>query len=233
MRYSAPLVRGELLKRYKRFFADVRLADGRVVVAHCPNSGTMKTCADPGVEVALTPHDDPARKLQYTWELTKAEGGWIGVNTMRPNVVASEAIAAGVLPTLKGYPSLRREVKYGANSRIDVLLEGPQGRAWVEVKNVTLKDGRIARFPDAVTERGLKHLEELTKMRKAGDRAVMLFFMSRPDCDLVSVARDIDPDYAAGLKKALKAGVEAIAAKARATLTDLEIVGEVPCHFDA
>ena len=233
MKYPVPLVRGTLLKRYKRFFADVRLADGTEVVAQCANSGTMKTCADPGMEVALRPHDDPARKLKFSWELTRAGKGWIGVNTMHPNLVTAEAIEAGVLPTLAGYPTLKREVKYGTNSRIDVLLEGPKGRAWVEVKNVTLKDGSIARFPDAVTERGLKHLEELAKMKKQGDRAVMVFFMSRPDCDVVSVAREIDPAYAAGLKTALKAGVEVIAARAEAGLKSIEIVGTLPFDPDA
>jgi sugar fermentation stimulation protein A len=231
MKFPAPLVRGKLLKRYKRFFADVELADGRTVVAHCANSGTMKTCADPGMEAALLPHDDPARKLKFSWELTRAGRGWICVNTMHPNAVVAEGISGGVLPEFGGYPHLKREVKYGENSRIDILLEGPRGRTWVEVKNVTLKDGAVARFPDAVTARGLKHLDELIKMRRAGDRAVMAFFMSRPDCEVVSVARDIDPEYAAGLRRALKAGVEAIAVKAVADLSGVAVVGTLP--FDA
>ncbi|HYC77155.1 MAG TPA: DNA/RNA nuclease SfsA, partial [Planctomycetota bacterium] len=166
--------------------------------------------------------------LAYSWELTRAGEGWIGVNTALPNAAVAEGIASGAIPELRGYPSLRREVKFGASSRIDVLLEGPQGRAWVEVKNVTLRDGRVARFPDAVTARGLKHLGELTKAVKDGDRGVLVFFMSRPDCDVVSVARDIDPAYAAGLDAARRAGVEIVAARARADLTGLTVTGTLP-----
>jgi sugar fermentation stimulation protein A len=231
MLFPKPLVRGELLRRYKRFFADVRLASGEVVTAHCPNSGSMKTCADVGTEVALLHHDDPARKLAYTWELAQIGKGWVCVNTMRPNVVASEAVETGAISELSGYETLRREVKYGTNSRIDFLLEGPRGRAWVEVKNVSMKDpdAPLARFPDAVTERGLKHLHELAKMRRKGDRAVMLFFTSRPDVEAVSLAPEIDPDYCAGFKKATKAGVETLVLYAKA---DLEgVVGERTIAF--
>lgn len=228
MRYPTTLVRGTLLRRYNRFLADVRLADGAVVVAHCPNSGTMKTCADPGASVLLTPHDDPARKLKYTWELSAVGDGWVGVNTARPNAVVAEAIAAGALPSLAGYPTIRREVAYGTNSRIDLLLEGPQGRAWVEVKNVSLKDGRVARFPDAVTERGLKHLREMSRQVRQGDRAFLVFFMSRPDCDVVGVAREVDPAYAKGVAAALKAGVRFVGARAEATPEEIVVRGEIP-----
>ncbi len=233
MRFQAPLVTGTLVRRYKRFLADVRLEDGTVVVAHTPNSGSMATCFEPGCEVALSHHPEPHRKLAYTWELSRMGRAWIGVNTAHPNQVVAEGLKTGAIAGLEGYDSVRREVPYGKASRIDVLLEGRRGRAWVEVKNTTLRDGRLVRFPDSVTERGLKHLRELTRVVREGDRGVMIFFVNRPDCEAFAPASAIDPDYAKGLRAAVKNGVEAIALATKSTLRGIDITGTLPIQLDA
>ncbi len=218
MKFSTPLIEGTLVQRYKRFLADVRLASGEVVVAHCANSGSMLSVKDPGSRVWLSPAADPNRKLRYTWELIAVGDALAGVNTAHPNRLVAEAIAAGKIKELTGYPVLKREQKYGKNSRIDILLEAPDRPAcYVEIKNVTMKRGTgnqaggdLAEFPDAVTERGAKHLREMTDIVKAGGRAVMVYLVQRTDCRRFSVAADIDPAYAAGLAAALAAGVEAL-----------------------
>ncbi|MGB0695320.1 MAG: DNA/RNA nuclease SfsA [Rhodospirillaceae bacterium] len=213
MQFPTPLIKGTLVKRYKRFLADVTLEDGSLVTAHCANSGSMQTVKEPESEVWLSHHDDPKRKLKYTWELIKVGEAYAGVNTGYPNKVAAEAIAEGLIPDLSGYASQRREVKYGKNSRIDILLEDPnRPLCYVEVKNVTLKrseaaDGVID-FPDAVTSRGAKHLVELSDMVAQGHRAVMLYFVQRSDGGSVSIAEDIDPTYAQGVREAMNQGVE-------------------------
>lgn len=213
MKFHAPLIRGTLIQRYKRFLADVTLDDGTVVVAHCANSGSMMSVCDPGSEVWLSPAANPARKLQYTWELVRIGDALVGINTMHPNRIAAEALEAGLIPELVGYPSLRREVKYGRNSRIDILLEAPdRPPCYVEIKNVTLCRGAgLLEFPDAVTARGAKHLDELSAQVRAGNRAVMLFLAQRNDCHAFVAAADIDPAYAAGLRRAREAGVEVLA----------------------
>ncbi len=167
MRFDVPLVTGQLIKRYKRFLADVTLDDGGAeVTAHCANSGSMMGLKEPGIKVWLTPNDDPKRKLKYSWEMLEIDGAMVGINTSRPNGLVEEAIEAGRIPELVGYEKLRREVKYGKNSRIDILLEGEgDTRTYVEVKNVTLaREDGVAEFPDAVTARGAKHLDELADM---------------------------------------------------------------------
>jgi sugar fermentation stimulation protein A len=215
MKFHAPLIEGVLVQRYKRFFADVRLPSGEVVVAHCANSGSMLSVKEPGARVWISPAADPSRKLRYTWELIEVNGALVGINTGHPNRIVAEAIAAGEIKELAGYESLKREQKYGKNSRIDILLETP-GRApcFVEVKNVTMRRGftaaHHAEFPDSVTERGAKHLVEMTDMVKNGARAVMFYLVQRTDCANFRVAGDIDPAYEKGLKAALAAGVEAI-----------------------
>ncbi len=215
MDYPAPLIPGRLIKRYKRFLADVRLEDGSVVTAHCANSGSMLSVKDPESPVWLSQSDNPNRKLKYTWEIIQVGEAFVGVNTNTPNVVAAEALAAGTVPQLTGYTSVRREVKYGKNSRIDVLLEGDDlPPAYVEVKNVTMKrtpglEGAVE-FPDAVTSRGAKHLLELADMVDGGARAVMLYLVQRTDGTEVGMADDIDPTYAAGLAIAMAKGVEVI-----------------------
>ncbi len=214
MTFQTPLVGGTLLRRYKRFLADVRLDDGREITAHCPNPGSMLSLiVGTPQRVWLTPHDDPKRKLQWTLELLTVGDALIGINTMRPNALAQEAIAAGLQPDLSGYDEIRREVKYGQNSRIDLLLTGAdRPDCYVEVKGVTMsRDAGMLEFPDSVTKRGAKHLDELAEMVRQGHRAVMFYLAMRDDGQSFRLAEDIDPAYASAFRRARDAGVEAIA----------------------
>jgi sugar fermentation stimulation protein A len=203
------LVLGTLIQRYKRFLADVRLADGSVITAHTTNTGSMKTCWEPGDRVLLESAANPNRKLKLTWLAVERPGGWVGVETGMPNRVVAEAARRDVLPGLAGLNSVRTEVKYGTeNSRIDVLaLDGDGRQIFIEVKNTTLKDGPWALFPDAVTERGTKHLRELQAMVRQGHRAAIALFVHRTDVDRFDAAREIDPVYATELDRAAKIGV--------------------------
>ena len=213
MDFPAPLLRGTLIKRYKRFMADVTLDGGEVVTAHCANTGAMLGVQDPGSEVWLSPARNPDRKLKYTWEMIRVGGGLVGINTAHPNRIVSEAIAAGSIPELAGYDTLRREVKYGRNSRIDILLQS-EGKpdCYVEIKNVHLmRNPGVAEFPDSVSTRAAKHQDELAGMIEAGARAVGVYLCQREDCTGFRLADDIDPDYAAAAKAAHARGVEAIA----------------------
>ena len=213
MRFPAPLIKGRLIRRYQRFLADVELGGGDVATAHCPNPGSMQGLAEPGLEVWLSRAANPARKLRYTWELVRAGRHLVGINSSTPNTLAVEAIEQGWIPELSGYAELRREVRYGTRSRVDVLLDHPaKPRCYVEVKNVHLKRRPgLAEFPDAVTTRGTKHLGELAKVAAAGERAVMLYLVQRGDCDRFAAAGDIDPAYATALVAARAGGVEALA----------------------
>lgn len=227
MQFAVPLVEGLLLRRYQRFLADVSLPDGRVVTAHCPNTGSMLGCKTPGSRVWLSPADNPARKLRWTWELVEvAHGVTVGVHTGRSNSLVREAIEAGRVPELAGYTRIRPEVKYGEGSRIDLLLQA-EGRpdCYVEVKNVTAAvEGRIGYFPDAVTTRGAKHLREMSAMVAAGHRAMLVFCVQRTDVDGVRPADHIDPDYGQALRQALAAGVEVLALGARLDPHCIELV---------
>ncbi|WP_291845061.1 DNA/RNA nuclease SfsA [Maricaulis sp.] len=213
MKFANPLISGTLVKRYKRFFADVELEGGEMVTAHCANTGAMTGIKEPGLPVWLSRSDNPKRKLKFTWELVEAEGTLIGALPNLANALAEEAVEAGMLAELTGYDSLRREVKYGTNSRIDLLLEGVgKPPCWVEVKNVHWQRGPgIAEFPDGVTARGAKHLVELAGQVAAGERAVQLFIVQRSDCDVLRPAADIDPVYARTLRESAAAGVEVLA----------------------
>jgi sugar fermentation stimulation protein A len=213
MKFPTELVKGKLIKRYKRFLTDVELEDGSEVVAHCTNSGSMKTCIEEGATVYLTPAADPKRKTKFSWEMIYINDGWIGVNTMIPNKLAFDAIKNGELEKLKGYTFVKREVKFG-DSRFDIFAENETEKCFVEVKNVSMKVGNRALFPDAVTTRGRKHLETLIEVKKSGIRAVMLYVIQRMDVDVFGVATDIDPEYAKSLKKAISNGVEVIAVQA-------------------
>ena len=203
MRLPGPLIRGTLIQRYKRFLADVRLDDGRLVTATCPNTGSMLGLVTPGSIVWLSESDSPTRKYRHTWELVEADLGkgstLVGINTGHPNKLLAEAIGARRVKALAGYPGLRREVKYGQNSRIDILLEcADKGLCYVEIKNVHLSRRHgLAEFPDSVTERGVKHLREMSDMVRAGHRAVMVFLIQRGDAKRLAFARDIDPTYGA------------------------------------
>lgn len=219
MKIPGPLTKGRLLKRYKRFLADVKLPDGSEVTAHCPNTGSMLGCQPENARVLLSVSDNPKRKLKYTWELVEtAAGFWACVNTARPNAQAREAIEHGVVSELKGYPQCRAEVRYGSEkSRIDLHLSGHESRAdaWVEVKNVTLCDDQgVGYFPDAVSTRGQKHLRELIAQVEAGERGVLLFVVNHTGIQSVKPADHIDPAYGKLLRQAWQAGVEVLAYRA-------------------
>ncbi|MBK8575713.1 MAG: DNA/RNA nuclease SfsA [Elusimicrobia bacterium] len=214
MVFAPPLARGILLKRYKRFLADVRLDSGRTVTAHCPNTGSMKNCCEAGRPVALSYHPDPGRKHRYTWEMIQMDAGWVGVNTVIPNGLAGLAAKYGLIPEFISYTNVQREVRTGVNSRIDLLLEGPPGRLWVEIKNVSMIEGDTLCFPDAVSERGKKHLEELTRVVAKGDRAAMLFVVQRPDGKVFRPADHMDPAYGQALRQAEARGVEVLVYRA-------------------
>lgn len=212
MQFDTPLIPGTLIRRYKRFLADVRLEDGSVVTAHCPNSGSMKGYKNEGLRVWLEANDNPKRKLRYTWELVETDSGdTVMVHAARANALTVEAIENGTVSELQGYDMLRTEVKYGAqNSRIDILLETGGTRCYVEVKSVTLREGDVVMFPDAVTTRGQKHLEELMEMKKQGHRAVLFFAVLREGGRCFKPAAHIDPAYAALLEHARASGVEVL-----------------------
>ena len=225
MKFTPSLISGRLIKRYKRFMADIELEDGSIVTAHCANPGAMLGLLDAGNKVWVNKSPDPNRKLAYNWQLVECEDTIIGVNTSLPNLLAHEAILAGAIPELIGYEKIRREVKYGVDSRIDFLLEG-EGRpsCYVEVKNVHLKRNNTAQFPDSVTARGTKHLQELTRMTAEGFRCVMLYVIQRNDCDAFSLAADIDVKYADAAVIAKAAGVEFLAYCCEVTSTEVKIV---------
>ncbi len=235
MKFPTPLVEGQLLRRYKRFLADVELASGGAVTAACPNTGSMMGCCEPGSRVWLSESDSPTRKYRHTWELVEAGGPrrkvLVGINTGLPNRLVAEAIETGVIGELAGYATLRREVPFGEErSRIDLLLESP-GRApcYVEVKNVTaaVSDG-VALFPDAVSERGTKHLRELVRLRAQGRRPVLVFCVQRGDVDEVRPADAIDPLYGRTLREAVAAGVEVMAWRARVTARSIALGTRIP-----
>lgn len=218
MKLPEPLKHGTLIRRYKRFLADVRLEGGEEVTAHCPNTGSMSGCQPEGGRVWLSVSDNPKRKLRYTWELVETGPGQLAcINTSRPNAQARGAIESGKVTELAGYPLCRTEVAYGAEkSRIDLHLSGHDhlADAWVEVKNVTLCEDGIGFFPDAVTRRGQKHLRELMAMAGAGDRAVLFFVVNHSGIAEVRPADAIDPEYGRLLRQAVNAGVEVFAWRA-------------------
>jgi sugar fermentation stimulation protein A len=209
--FSDPLLRGRLLKRYKRFLADIELEEGTLITAHCPNTGAMQGLTEPGTPVWVSYSPNPARKLPYTWQMAEADGTFVGMNTANPNPLVEAAIRSGTLTELQGYDQLRREVAYGKNSRIDILLEGPgDSLTYVEVKNVHWKRGTKAVFPSSVTTRGAKHMGELAEMVRQGHQAYVVYVLQRNDCDGFELAHDIDPTYGQETLKALKAGVKAL-----------------------
>jgi sugar fermentation stimulation protein A len=234
MRFPSPLIPAALLRRYKRFLADVVLPNSEEMTVHVANPGAMTGLAAPGTKVWLSKSDNPARKLPYSWELAEVDlgsgGELVGVNTGQPNPLVAAAIAAGAIPELSGYGSRRREVKYGRNSRIDFLLE-QEGKppCFVEVKNVHLMRAKgLAEFPDAVTARGAKHLEELAAMAAQGHRAVMVFLVQIGSADRLALARDIDPSYGTAFDRARIGGVEAIAYRCLISTSEIAVAGPVP-----
>ena len=236
MLFPKPLIEGRLLRRYKRFLADVELADGSRVTVHTPNTGSMRGCSEPGSRVWLSWSANPKRKYPLSWELVEASTRvLVGVNTGLPVGLVQEGIALGVITELQGYSNIRAEVRYGIErSRIDLLLEAGQRRCYVEVKNVTLADGLgRALFPDAVTARGTKHLRELMSVAEdPHTRGVMLFCVQRGDVHSVAPADSIDPVYGATLREAIGCGVEAIAYRADVSPGAVELTTRIPVHLD-
>lgn len=230
MRFPSPLVEARLLRRYKRFLADVEMAGGEFVTAHCANPGTMLGLAEPGMRLLLSKSASTTRKLAWSWELVEADGTLVGINTTHPNGLVAEAIAANAIPELAGYDRLKREVRYGVNSRIDILLSGDaRPDTFVEIKNIHLSRTKgLAEFPDCVTARGAKHLRELSAMVAAGHRAVMVYLVQRSDTREFALARDIDPPYAAAFDLARDAGVEMLAYDCRVTPEEVAVNRRIP-----
>lgn len=234
MRFDPPLVFGRYIRRHHRFILDAELDDGTPVCAHCTNTGSLMTCYGPGWRVGLTPAAAPHRRLPYTWEISHNGTCWIGVNTLRANRIAEEAIRKGRIPELQGYTQTLRERPYGRRSRVDLLLRRPEPAparpdCYVEIKNVTLlgRDGSIS-FPDAVTERGRRHLEELRRVVRQGCRGVMLFVVQRGDGSFFRPAWEVDPEYGRALRRAVRHGVEVLAYRALVTPTAVELREPLP-----
>ncbi|MEM6661519.1 MAG: DNA/RNA nuclease SfsA [Pseudomonadota bacterium] len=230
MEFETPLIPGTLVQRYKRFLADVDLDDGRRVTAHCANPGAMMGVKSPGLRVWLEPNDNPKRKLKFAWRLVEIPGaGMVGVDTGVPNRIVAEALAANKIAELSGYSDFRPEQRYGTNSRIDFLLTGGGPDTYLEVKNCHLiRTPGLAEFPDCVTARGAKHLEELARMVEAGHRAVMLYVVQRTDCDRLTMAADLDPVYAEAFVDARARGVQALAYRANITTKRISLEQAVP-----
>lgn len=230
MRFPTPLLPATLVARYKRFLFDAILADGSAVTGSCPNTGSMLGLTAPGSRIWLTTHDSPTRKYAHALELVEADGTLVGINTGRPNALVEEAIRKGMIGDLATYEALRREQRYGINSRVDILLEDAvRGRAYVEVKNVHfMREDGLAEFPDSITARGAKHLDELGAMVEAGHRAVMVFLIQRGDCRRMRLCRDLDAAYATAFDRAVARGVEAYALRCQISPEEINPVGLIP-----
>ncbi len=230
MIFDPPCREARLIKRYKRFLADIEFEDGQQETAHCPNTGSMKTCLEPGGKVFVSESKNPSRKLKWTLEFSEMQNGLVGLNTSLPNKIVSEALRDKKIPTFEKYESLRTEVKYGVQgSRIDVLLESP-GKCFIEIKNATLYDSQrnCILFPDAVTTRGQKHLEELMAQVKLGHRAVLFFLVNRVEGKFLSVADDIDPEYGRLLRESHRCGVEILSYRVKSSPQSMALSIEVP-----
>ena len=227
IKFDTPLVKAKLIRRYKRFLADVELENGKTVIAHCTNSGSMISCLEEGADVYLSPNNSPTRKTKFTWEMIRINNQWIGINTNIPNLLVYNAIHDGEIEKIKNYKSLKREVTFG-DSRFDIYAENETEKCFIEVKNVSMKDGDFARFPDAVTKRGKKHLNTLIEVKKQNMRAIMIYIIQRTDVNIFSPAWNIDPEYAKTLIKAHENGVEIIPLQARVSPNKIEIIRELP-----
>jgi sugar fermentation stimulation protein A len=227
--FAPPLIEGTIIDRYKRFFADIKLPSGKVVTAHTPNTGSMKTCWEPGWPALISKSDNPKRKLQYTLEMTNNGSSWIGVHTGRPNKLVKNFIAEKQIPELREYDEIQAEVTVG-ESRLDLVLTG-EGlpNCFIEIKNVTMKgDTNLAVFPDAVSSRGLKHLQELIHLKSEGHRAVMFYLVQREDVSCFSPAFNIDPEYSFWLGEAMNAGVEVLVYQCRLNNQEIGLKGRLP-----
>jgi sugar fermentation stimulation protein A len=231
MRFPSRLIRGTLIQRYQRFLADVRLPRGEIVTAHCTNTGSMMGCKEPGSVVYISRSDKKGRRLLYTWEIIEVGRTWVGINTMLPNRLVAEAIASGTIPELQGYDNVRREVVTRQGTRLDLRLEGSNGSCFVEVKNVTLAVDGAAAFPDAVSERGTKHLKELMWLRRKGHRGAVVFVIQRTDCRIFRPADEIDSEYGRWLRRAIKAGIEALPYVAYVTPKEIVLTERLPIRL--
>jgi sugar fermentation stimulation protein A len=228
LRIRLPTLEAKFLRRYKRFFADVELDDGRLITAHCPNTGSLLGCLEEGRRVVLRDSQNETRKLRYVFQAIRVGRTLVNVDTSLPNAAVFEAVERGAIPELTGYHEAKREVAYGENSRIDLLLTRGDERCYVEVKSTTYAIGKVAAFPDAVTERGLKHLRELVRMREQGQRAVQFFFVSRNDVESFRPADEIDPAYGRALREAARAGVELLAYSTRVRRDRIDLARRLP-----
>jgi sugar fermentation stimulation protein A len=228
MKIEQPLTPGVLIRRYKRFLADVELENGKQVTAHCPNSGSMLGCDEPGSPVFLSFHDNKNRKYAYTWEMVKVNDVWVGINTQVPNRLVAEAVENNQIPELAGFSDLKREVRVGEHSRLDLVLSRGDESCYVEIKNVTLVENHRALFPDAVTTRGRRHLFELVNLRAQGHRAVIFFLIQRMDGEIFAPADKIDPDYGKTLREVYRSGVEILPYRAKVTPTEITIDTKLP-----
>jgi sugar fermentation stimulation protein A len=231
MRFSSRLIRGTLIQRYQRFLADVRLSSGEIVTAHCTNTGSMMGCKEPGSVVYISRSNKEGRRLLYTWEIIGVGRTWVGINTMHPNRLVAEAVASGTIQELQGYDSIRREVVTRQGTRLDLCLEGNGVSCFVEVKNVTLAVDGAAAFPDAVSERGTKHLKELMWLHRRGHRVAVVFVIQRNDCSLFRPADEIDAEYGRWLRRAVKAGLEALPYRAHVTPKEIVLKERLPIRL--
>jgi sugar fermentation stimulation protein A len=231
MRFPSRLIRGTLVQRYQRFLADVRLPSGEIVTAHCTNTGSMMGCKEPGSVVYISRSDKKGRRLLYTWEIIEVGRSWVGINTMHPNRLVAEAIASGAIPELQGYDNVRHEVVTRQGTRLDLCLEGSNGSCFVEVKNVTLAVDGAAAFPDAVSERGTKHLKELMWLRRKGHRGAVVFVIQRTDCRIFRPADEIDSEYGRWLRRAIEAGIEALPYVAYVTPKAIVLTERLPIRL--
>lgn len=227
MKFESKLIPGKLIRRYRRFLADIQLQDGSIVVAHCTNSGSMKSCIEENALVYLSLAKDPKRKTRFTWEMIQINDSWIGVNTSIPNQLVYEAVRDQEITQLQGYSFVKREVKF-EDSRFDVYAENKTERCFIEVKNVSMKVGNAVLFPDAITTRGQKHLETLIRVKEQGIRAVMVYVIQRMDIEVFGPAKDVDPKYAETLNRAINAGVEVIAIQAIVSPIGIQLGPQIP-----
>ena len=223
-----PLIKGTLLKRYKRFLADIKLDSGEQITAYCPNTGSMKACCEPGRFVYVSKSSNPKRKLRHTWELIDMPTSLVGVNTLIPNRLVFQTIREGLIGEIAGYDTIRREMNIGNHTRIDLVLNNETSSCYIEIKNCTLVSNGVAQFPDAVTQRGRKHLHALERLRKKGHRAVVFFFVQRMDATVFKPACEIDPAYSRALNRANKQGVEVLVYDVSIDLKGISINKPIP-----
>ncbi len=228
MQFDAPLLPATLIRRYKRFLADVRLENGETLTVHCPNTGTMLSCSTPGSPVHLSISDNPKRKYPHTLEMVRDNGTWVGVNTSRTNKLVIEAIQRGLVPELSPFDAIRAEVKTSAGSRLDLMVSRGEKRTYVEIKNCSLAENGCAMFPDAKTVRGTKHLNELIRLKNEGHQTCIFFLVQRMDADRFSPASHIDPVYGETLMKANREGVQILVYQAEVTPEEITVVRNLP-----